>query len=286
MQLLLIFISFAVILFWFAELVNPKGVEFFAPFFNSIRDFIHLFYTRRVDSGGVLIDFSFLLAAFIMLGISYCLNFFIDVVSNFEKQFDKLHQTIKRKTEDTFNNDLEKTYKKTEVQNNRFLFFIKLCVKDLSKDKFYTKNIDDNSEENEKFALEEFLNDFKKNYFCETKFIDKVLLLDFKKFDDIDIILPLLEQSFNKLKSEYESKKRWKLDYLMAVDVYAQEQEIIPKIRALNILLKLNILNKVACLSSFKSRYILKDNPQYNIGSYGVYHINENEEVFCISKRY
>ena len=160
---------------------------------------------------------------------------------------------------------------------------IKISIIDSAKDKFFTKGNEDDSEEKEKALLKELLENFQKECPCKKTALGSGLILFFDKFEDIDKIIYAINDCLKDLKLKYKAKN-WKINYKIATEVYANEKELISKIKDLNLLISLCLEDKLICLSTVKQRYALMKAPQYMVESYGIYKINESEEVFYFKK--
>lgn len=282
-QVVLVFMSFFVILYWILQLAEVKFIEPVAPFFESIKAFIHIFYKRIVQMDNVSIDFSFLLAAFLALFISWGLQFVIELIEFAEKKYDNTYNYLKRKNEDSFNKDLEKQYLKEEYKNNKVLILIKFETKNLSKDKFFSRDTEIDVDEVQEEILKEFFDNFVKGLKAEKKLINDGFLLYFNDFDDIEKIISSILSDIKILKKKY-IEKELQLNSIMSIDVYADDKEIESKIGKLIILNKLDLKNKIACFATFKQRYSLIKNPKYSVDPHGIYKIFDEESVFFINR--
>lgn len=286
-QVALIFLSFFTILYWLLDLGGLKLDLQIISFFESIKAFIHTFYTRVVVIDDISVDFSFLLAIFLFLLTSWGLKFVIEYINIFEQKYDSLHTIYKNQTEKLFNIQLEQEYLNQEYKNNKFLILIKFSALNLKKRDFFSRDntVESGQEEVEieKKALEDFLKNIKENLNCQTNVLDDGVLLYFNCFNDINKILFKIETIISILKQKYR-EEQWNISYLISLDIYSNETEINSKIKKLIILTKLSLKNKIACLATFKHRYSLIKNPKYTFESQGVYEISKNEEVFTLQK--
>lgn len=291
-QVLLVFFSLFIILYWVLQLAGLTFLQPFDLFFTLLKNIIHLFYNRTVQINNISIDFSFLIAVFILLIIAWGIKFIVDFVNYLEKKFDSIYKTFKQKNENQFNIDLEKQYLVHESRNNKFLILINFHAEDLSKDRFYTRDTGtDLREEKQNMILEDFFENLEGNLDCQSKFLnnkflnDKLLkgnlLLDFNNFDDINSILSDIENIMKALKIKY-SKELWKINYLMSVEPYAEQREVPQKTERLKVLNGLGLKDKIICLSAFKQRYSLIKKAKYDFEAQGIYKIKENEEIFCL----
>lgn len=292
-QVLLVFLSLFIILYWVLQLAGLPFLQPFDLFFTILKSIIHLFYNRTVQINNISIDFSFLIAVFILLIIAWGIKFVIDFVNYIEKKFDSIYKVFKQKNENEFNIDLEKQYISQESRNNKFLILINFYAEDLSKDKFYTRDAGmDMKEEKQNMILEDFFENLEGNLDCQSKFLnnkflnDKLLkgnlLLDFNNFNDINNILSDIENIMKTMKSKY-SKEQWKINYLMSVEPYAEPREVLQKTERLKTLNGLGLKDRIICLSAFKQRYSLIKDAKYTFEAQGVYKIREEEEeVFCL----
>lgn len=279
----LIFLSFFIILYWFLQVIGATFIQPVSPFFESIKSFIHIFYSRIVQMDKVTIDFSFLLATILVLLISMGVKSIINFVESAKEKFELLHISLKRKSEEKFNIRLEKQYVNEENKNNKFLMLINFSVIDLNKDHFFTKDVDEGIEEKQRKILEDFFETLEGNLECKEKFIKDGLLLYFDDFDCIENVLFHTENIIKSLKNKYE-QKNWRVSSVVSIDSYADEKETVIKTEKLKILNKLEFKNKIACLATFKQRYSLMKNPQYAFEDQGLYKIKTDEEVFYLKK--
>lgn len=280
-QVSLVFLSFFINIYWVLEIAGAKFIEPFSPFFESIKSFIHLFYNRTVSVDSVSIDFSFLLATFIILLIAQSLKFIAEFIESIEKKYDTIYFFVKRKIEEQFNVKLEKEYIAQEQKINKFILLIRFTALNLSKDKFFNKEIDVGVKEKEENVLIDFTDNFVTNLKCHKELVNEGLLLYFNNFDDIDKVLFSLEDTITALKEKY-AEQQWQISFLAGLEVYARAKEVSSKVRKLASLLKLDLKDKIIGLSTLKHRYSLIASPKYLIQSQGSYEIIQNEEVFYI----
>ncbi|MDD3436252.1 MAG: hypothetical protein PHC64_03760 [Candidatus Gastranaerophilales bacterium] len=281
-QVSLVFLSFSIVFYWLLELAGATFIQPAAPFFNQIKDIVHTFYTRTTTIDQITMDFSFLLATFILLFIAWGIKPIVKFIRKIEKQYDESHRFLKQQSEKIFNVGLEQEYVMTETRNDKFLVMIKLCATNLSKDKFFDKDFKEGVEEKEKEVLEEFYNCIEQDK-CSKEILDDILILYFDNFNNIDKTINYVDNLISVFKTKYLAQN-WKFDILIAIDAYTMKKEPEKIIKKMILLLRLNLINKMLCLGTFKQRYSLINNPKYNLQGFGIYKIFENEEVFCIKK--
>lgn len=283
MQIALIFLSFATIFYWLLQLGGATFIQPVAPFFESIKTLAHLFYNRTVSIGGSpLIDFSFLIATFVMLSIVWGLKLVIEFIQLTEKKYDSIHNALKKKSEQLFNVVLEQSYMAQESKNDKFLILISFCASNLKKDSFYTKEANIGIEEQQKKILTDFSQSFIEEIGCKKRNLQDAMLFYFDDVKEVDKIIICLETIIKILKHKY-AYQQWQVDSIISIETYAEEKELPVKVQNLTTLMKLNLKNKIACLATFKQRYSLIKNPRYVIEEQGVYKISEGEEeVFCL----
>lgn len=267
------------------QLGGVKFVEFFTPFFDTIKSFIHLFYNRTVPSNGVSVDFSFFIATILMLLLVKLLSFIAEQMQDFEEKYDKMHKDLRKQSEKRFNIGLEKEYVNQAGKDNKALLFVTFSVTNISKDSFYNsqENVNAGLEEKTKLLPKDFCLELEKTASLEKKILSDGVLVYFDKFDEIENNLLIVEETLKSLKLNYKSEN-WQIKTFTAVDTYSKEEEVIPKLRGLVTLTKLGLQNKMLCLSTFKQRYSLLKEQKYKLESYGVYNINEREEVYFLEK--
>lgn len=280
-QVFLIFLSFFVILYWLFQLGGATFVQFFAPFFESIKNFTHLFYNRVVTIDNISIDFSFLLDSFIFLGISWSLKYVIEVIERAERKYDDIYKYFRKKAEDLFNLGLQEQYYMSETTNKNLIMLVKFNAINLSKSSFFNKNVEVGVEEVQKKVLNDFLIEINKKFACEKELLKDGMLLHFNDFNKVDNNLLIIEDIIANLVQKYKDEK-WHIDALISIDVYMKQKELTDKTADLIKMIKLGISNRIVCLGSFKQRYSFIKKPQYVIEGVGVYKINENEEIFCL----
>lgn len=283
-RLVLVFLSFAVILFWLMQLGGATYLAPVTPFFDSIKDFTHLFYSRIVVIDGINVDFSFLVAAILMLSIMVILKFVVEYVEILEKKYDSIYKYFKKKTEELFNADLKQQYLLSEHKNNKLLILVSFDVKNLNKDSFFHKDVNVGLEEKQKEILLAFSESLEKEFDYQKKFLNDGLLMYFNNFNNSDKIIFSIEETVRNLKIKYIAE-RWQLEFIAGIEVYASDREVITRIKNLIMLIRLKLYGKILCLGSFKQRYLLQKRPKYTVEGNGIYTINDKEEeVFCIRK--
>lgn len=281
MQIVLIFLSFFVILYWLFELAQSSLIIPFSPFFEPIKNFVHLFYNRTVSYDGGSVDFSFLIATFIFLLIVWGLRFVIEGIELLEKKYDKLFYLTKRTEEKIFNASLESSYSRKETKKNNFIFFVNLSMLNLAKNKLYSRDFNEGSDEKREQVLAEFFNNIDLEG-VNKKIIKEGVLLNFFGSDHIDYILSFVENLILKLRAKY-SQEKWQLSYLVIVETYVDKNDFLQTVNDILGLNKINLQNRIVCFATFKQRYLLNNDPQFNIETEGVYTINNQEkDVFLI----
>lgn len=281
-RLVLVFLSFAIILFWLLQLGGATFLGPVTPFFESIKSTTHLFYNRMVAIDGMAVDFSYLIATFVIMAIIWGLKFLVEYIEMFENKYDNIYRYLKQKAEDLFNLGLEKQYLLSEYKNNKLLLLVNFDAKNLLKDSFYHNDVSVGVGEQQKKILMEFSENLGENFHCQKKFLNDGLLIYISSLGDVDKIILCIETILKRLRQKYLAEK-WQIDSLVCVEVYANENEVIPKIRNLIMLIRLGLRNKMVCLASFKQRYLLQKKPKYTVEANGVYTINDTEEdVYCL----
>lgn len=284
MQVSLVFLAFFTTFYWFLQLINPDWVTLASPFFEPIKDFVHIFYNRTITTEESTMDFSFLIGSFIMLFISWGLKFVAEGIQAAEKKYDAAHFALKKKAEQLFNLELEMEYLASERKNKNFLLLIKFDAKNLKKDTFFDKDATEGSDDKQKAALEDFFKNLATKINFQKKKIEDNMLLYFNNFENIDKILDEFNNNFELLQSQFQAE-RWQLNYYAAIEVYAEDKEVLEKYKALATLVKLNLKNEIACLGTFKQRYSINKIQRYFLECKGIYKIHGEEEVFCIKNK-
>lgn len=277
----LVFLAFAVVLYWILSIARVQFVEFFAPFFEAIKAIVHTFYTRTVAIDEVTIDFSFLIASFIMLAIVWLFGYIVDFIKDMEFNYDAMHQKLKNKSEEFFNTNLERDYHRNEKRVSKFMIMIRFSAKDCSQDKFYRHDEGIGVKEKQKKALVDFWEDVSETLKFKEKFFDDSLLLYFDNFAHIENIISEIEKDIKLIKSQY-LQEGWVLHSYVSIDNYSNKNTIPEKIDALKLLLNLNLKDEILCLGTFKQRYLLVKHSKFTIEGKGIYRLKEEEEVFCI----
>lgn len=278
----LVFLSFAIILYWLFQLGGAVIWQPFVNFFEGIRAFTHIFYQRTVTVDQATIDFSFLIATFAILLVVWGLKYVVEYIEKAEERYDSIYKSIKRKLQDWFNINLEQQYLKQEKQINKILVLIKFSAINLSKDAFFNRDADVGVEQKQKEALIAFLKLLDADLSEQKRFLNEGLLLYFEGFDGVEKLLPRLQGKIDELKSKYYEQK-WQINSYVGIEVYANNVEIEPKVKNLIMLLELNLKNEALCLGTFRNRYSLINNQKFNIEEKGVYKMFEGEEeVYCI----
>lgn len=282
-RLTLIVLSFLIVLYWILQLWGAYFLEPITVFFESIKAFIHTFYQRTVVIDGKEIDFSFLVATFINLGVVWALKHIVESLKNIEKQYFSVKRSLQKKEEDAFNKQLEKEYINHEAQNNKILMLVKYNAIKIKKHELFRKEeiIESEQKECEKNALNDFTKLLLESFKCESNKLEDGVLFYFDKFDKINTIFSQIEQISSLIANKYFEDK-WQVEALIAMDSYAKMTEIVLKAKKLKSILNLQLKSKIACLSSLKQRYAILSDKKYAFESQGIYKIDENEEVFTL----
>lgn len=282
-QVVLVFLAFFIILYWLLDLGKATFIAPFAPFFNSIKDFVHTFYQRTITTDEATVDFSFLIASFIALIIVWALKFVIEFVGDVETKYDRVHMMMKKRTEDLLNVTLEQENLMREYRNNKFLLLIKFDATNMAKDSFFHRDVNIGLAEKQKEALLLFAEELSKRIEFQKKFLDDGLLLYFNSFSNVDKILKITEEIIINIRDKYYADK-WRINAILSIETYASDNEILDKIRGLIMLIRLGIQDKIICLATFKQRYQLTKNPKYRIEAQGTYTINNAQENVFVLK--
>jgi hypothetical protein len=267
--------------YWIFEIAGAKFVESFTPFFNSVKDFIHIFYNRITTVDTVQLDYSFLVFAIFLLIIVWLLKFVVEFIENIEKRYDSIYRNIKNKTQNLFNLNLEQSHLQLEKRNNDFVMLLKFSAINLSQDNFYSHETDDGIVEKQKAVMDEFLTLLSKTLIFEKRVLGEGMLLFFHSVKNVDKILLGITKTLEKVRDQNKDQK-WNVEFLSGIETYSNEKEVMDKCKSIIMLVKLNLKNEILCLSTFKHRYEALNNQQFFIESKGVYNINEDEDVFCI----
>lgn len=285
LRVVLVFLSFATVLYWILQLAGATFIAPVAPFFEGIRSTTHLFYNRTVQSGDTAVDFAFLIAAFLFLGIVWGLKFAIEEIENAEEKYDEIYKVLKKKAEEHFNLQLEKEYTTKEKKNNKILILIKFHAENLLKDSYYDKDTNAGVDEKQKQLLIIFCKNLEQKLSLQKRFLNDGLLMYFDNFKDINKILMHIENEMKVIKQICREEK-WYSTASVSVETYAEDTEVLAKIKNLVILIRLNLQNMIICLGTFRQRYSLSENQKYFIEAEGLYTIDNNvqEEVYRIRK--
>lgn len=281
-QIFLIFLSFFTIIYWVFELAQAEFIKPFSPFFGSIKDITHIFYSRIVHMDEVNIDFSYFVAALFFLICVGLLKFVIEYVEIAAEKYEKISETMRKKAEDNFNARLEKDYFKQATKENNFLLLIKFSVQNMNKDKFYDKNVDEGVEEKEKEVLFDFFEIVEEDLKCQKKLQENKILLFSNDFESVEQFMNTLQTILTNLKEKYLTEK-WNIDFSIATDIYENKTEIPDKINKLTSISNLGFKNEIVCPSTFKGRYELLKIRKYSFLGKGSYQLaGLTEEIFCI----
>lgn len=280
-QVALVFLAFFVILYWIFQIAGAKFIEVFAPFFESIKALMHTFYNRTVTIDQVSIDFSFLLASFIILLTAQGLKLLAESIEFLEKKYDNIHAYFKKEEEKLFNKTLERQYIAKETLNSKFLMIVQFEVKNLTKDKFFDHDLNEGVDEKKKEVLDEFAKTFGKDFVTQKDFINEGLLLYLSQFKNMEKIVSEFAECVSLLKKKHLEEK-WQVNYVAAIDVYGMAGEIKQKFNRLIMLMNIGLKNKIACFSTFKQRYLIEKNPLYTVEAYGAYKIEDYEDIYLI----
>lgn len=281
-QIFLIFLSLFTIIYWVFELAKAEFIKPLSPFFEGIKATTHIFYNRTVNTGEVSIDFSFFVAALFFLICVWLLKFAIDYVEIAAARYEKLSETLRKKAENDFNVKLEKEYLKQATKENNFLFLIKFYAQNMTKDKFYDKDVNEGVEEKEKEVLFDFFEIVEEDLTCQKKLQDNKILLFSNDFESIDQFINSLQNILINLKDKYLTEK-WNIDFSIGTDIYQDKTEIPDKINKLMSISNLGFINEIVCPSTFKGRYELLKIQKYSFLGQGSYQLaGFNEEIFRI----
>lgn len=281
LQACLILLSIFVIAYWLLQLANAPFIKPVAPFFEGINAYVHLFYNRLVVIGGTTIDFSFFIAAIILLLAAFGIKYAIELIEISEEHFESLNKTYKKHAEKAFNAQLEREYLRQESKNNKTITLLKFNASKLLKGSLYGDDIKGDPGSKAKEVLFDCFEILDEDMDCKKELLDNGILLYFDDYNNIDKFINSLNRILKGIKTKYIEDK-WQVSYTAGIDVYADSSEIEQKKEALKKLVKLGLNDKITCLGTFKHRYSLLKKPSYTFSAEGFYTIIENEEVFSI----
>lgn len=273
LQITLVFLAFFSVIYWILKLAQAPFVVHFAPFFEGINSFVHLFYNRTVEYEEATVDFSFIIASLLMIGTAWVLSLVKGVVKTIEEHFDVAAANLKSKKEASFNKKLESHHVHQEKKNKKFVIMVNMDAVDLSKDSFFNKIDPEDEMKIAKQGLRELCVNLSTALKFTTKVTDNGVLLLFDNFDDIDEILSEYENIVDKLRDKHKRQRR-QLSVYTAFEL-VQSTDIY---RIMLNLVNLKLENEIICMAPFKNRYTLIKKPQYLIDSKGIYKINGAEE--------
>lgn len=281
-QVALIFLAFFVILYWLLQLGGATYLTPVAPFFEGIKDFTHIFYTRTIEVEGTVIDFSFLIAALAILVIVWGLKFIIEDIVIVEEKYDSFYRAFKQKAEKLFNVGLEQQYMIHEHRNNKFMLYVKLNAVNLARDSMFHKDSLSGVEEKEQEILAEFVKILEDEFKFQKRFMRDGFLMYFNKFDEIDSVVYHIENIVLDIRAKCLAEK-WQIRFYLSVEPYSDDKEIMEKAKNLFALVKLGLSGEIVSMGTLKQRYALMKNPKCVIEGKGVYKVDVGEEeVFCI----
>lgn len=282
LQIILVFLSFAVILYWIFELAQAPFIAPVAPFFETIKSITHLFYNRITVIGGESMDFSFLVASFACLLIVFGLKFVVEGIEFLEKKYDRLFYLTKKTEEKVFNAALETEYSLKESKQNNFILFVNFSMLNLAKSKLFSRDFDIGIDEKRIEILNEFFNKIELEAEVNKKRIQEGVLLNFHGCENIDRIISYIEDLILQLRAKYVQEK-WQINFLVIIETYMDKNDFLEKINDILGLNQINLKNRIVCFAPFKQRYMLNKKQKFNIETEGVYTINHQEkDVFLI----
>lgn len=280
-QVTLVFLAFFVTLYWIFQIAGATFLTPVAPFFESIKAAVHVFYNRTVAIDQVSIDFSFLLASFVYLIIAHLLKFLAEWLEKVEKNYDDMHKYLKQQVENTFNENLKRQHIAQEKLNSKFLMIVQFNLKNLMRDKFFHHDLNEGMDEKQKEVLKDFSEIFGKEFVTKKDFINEGLLLYLSNFENMERLVSEFSKSISTIQQKY-SEQHWQVNYIAAIDVYATVGEVTTKFKKLVMLMNLGLKNKITCLSTFKQRYLIEKNPVYSVEEYGTYKLYDYEDIYII----
>lgn len=272
-QICLIFLSLFVIAYWFLSIAGTPIIQPVAPFFEGIKNLVHLFYNRPVAIDKAVLDFSLIVAAIIFLLFVLGIKFVIEFIEIAEEKYDVVYKTYKKHTEKVFNAQLEKEYLEQEARNNKTIALVKFKASGASSDA--------DTEGKVKEILFDFFEILDEDIDCKKEITENTIFLYFNDYNNIDRFVTSLETILKGIKAKYYEDK-WQVNYNIGIDVYAEAQEIEAKKDSLKKLVKIGLDNKIACLATFKHRYLMTKVTKYTFVEEGYYNIIKNDEVFSL----
>lgn len=280
-QICLIFLSLFVIIYWFLSIAGAPIIQPVAPFFEGIRNLVHLFYNRPVSIDKAVLDFSLIVAAIIFLLFVLGIKFVIEFIEIAEEKYDVVYKTYKKHAEKVFNAQLEKEYLEQEAKNNKTIALVKFKASGPSSGNLYGEETKVDTDGKVKEILFDFFEILDEDIDCKKEVTENTIFLYFNDYKNIDRFVTSLETILKGIKAKYYEDK-WQVNYNIGIDVYAEAQEIEVKKESLKKLVKIGLDNKIACLATFKHRYLMTKVTKYTFVEEGYYNIIKNDEVFSL----
>lgn len=241
-----------------------------------------MFYNRTVVIDQATIDFSFLLACFIMIFLAWGIKFAVEYLELAENKYDTIYQNFKQKSEKLFNVTLEQEYHFEEKKNNKTSVLIRFNAINLAKDSHFSKDTHVGVEEMEREVLSELIQTLSQKLVFKKRVLDNAVFLYFDTFKNVETIIDNIENVTDEIKQKY-LPKRWQISSCIAIETYSNDKDINEKNKNLLALIKLNLKNKIVCFATFKQRFSLLSEHKYELEQEGLYSINgSNEEVFYV----
>jgi len=270
--------------YWFLDLVGLFYFDFVSPLANAIIGFMHAFYRKDIEFGGVSFDGSLLLFDLFSLGIVFCLTkikiFIYRAMEYIQYSIDECLEKI----ENNFNSDLQKDMEKNIMQMSSIAVLVEFSAKSLMIDKKWGGDAEEGVKEKADEAFKEFYDALKIFPNCKFAKTDNKMIILLNNFTDIDRFLQYIDGSINDIREKMK-KDRWLLSSYVAVEAYDKNKEFKEVYPTMQKLLMLRIQGEALCYGNFKLRYEMEPIREYDLAMKGKYSLTNTENVWSLMRK-
>jgi len=270
--------------YWFLDLLGIFYFDFVAPLAGAIISFMHTFYRREIEFGGVSFDGSLLLFDLISICIVFCLTklkiYLYRAMEYVQYSIDKCLSEI----ENDFNSDLQKDLEKNIMKMNNVAVLVEFSAKSQMIDTKWGGDPEAGVKEKENEAFKEFYEAIKTFPHCKFAKTDNKMIILLNDFNQVDKFLQYIDGAINEIRINMK-KERWLLSSYVAIEVYDKNKEFKEVYPTVQKLLMLRLQGEALCYGNFKLRYEMEPIREYELIMRGNYTLTDTENVWSLVRK-
>ena len=285
-QIILVILVLLLSTYAFLQLLHNTALDFLKPLVIFAKSVIQFFFKDTIKAAQPEIDGElvvFIVLDVIMVFVAAQLKSAFKV---YDEQLDKKIVEEKAKVEERFNKELSDELHKSIASCSNYMLGVFFKTSYLVADSFQI--FGENKVDLEKVEADvnsKFVAVMQKVAGIKLMREDNVILILSKKFDNIDSVLLVAQDTISRLKKECRAQKVI-LKARLAVETYKPLTPNKKVYASIKPLLDLNLGADALCYGNFKNRYALVTEPKFYVNVKGRYDIENSEEtIYSLVKK-